>query len=210
MSLSYANVQDRIEQFLCSQFNFQFLNFKGLLSNSLLSISQFLFKNGIRNMIDSIWEQLQILNPVIIFDAILMMHYFPRQKASPQMLSHNKAMLWYITSSTNHRIKEVIRLQPQLYITSDKKSTTFPHRILLFPKSVTVSTMQAYGFTFINKNPTCLPTGKTCVPNYLSCRMRLVTYCSTILNCVSNFRHTSIITYLKELFNEPFICKLAR
>lgn len=198
-----------IEQLVWFQPSFQFPNFKGLFGYLLLGIPQFLFKDGIRYMKSVIGQQLKILQSIIILNPVYVMHNFPWQKASIQTFSHYKAMLWHITSITNHRIKEIIGLQPQLYISSDKKPTTFPHRVLFPTNTITVATLKTNGLLVNHKNPAWVSTNYAGVPNYRSCTMSFITYCSTIFNYLAHFWHTSIITYLKELFNEPFICKSA-
>ena len=129
------------------------------------------------------------------------MYHFPWQKTSTQMFCHYKAMLWYVTSLTNHRIKEIIWLQPQLYISSDKESATFPTRVL-FPSTLLPSALnatQTSRLAFDDKYPSFFPALFTSMPNYRSSISFIVTYRSAILNYLAQCWHVYIITYMEAL-----------
>jgi len=71
--------------------------------------------------------QHKVLNPIIRFVTILVMHNFPRLKATPKMLSHYKAMLSNIASIVYHGLIKTIMRK------SYKNITIFINSFAAFP-----------------------------------------------------------------------------
>ena len=194
MSLSYANIQDRVEQLLCFQSCLQFLNLKRLFNNLLLRPSQLLFKATIGNMINSVRQQLKILQAIIVFNPILVMDYFPGQKTSTKMFCHYKTMFSNIASPIRHRIEKIILPYPNNLVSVAVNIATFISRIICSPETMTMLASKAYRFTMFHKNPSRYATDNTSMPNYSFGGFSIVAYCSTIFNYFSNLWHSFIIS----------------
>lgn len=195
MSMTYAQIQDRVEQVL-PQSSFQFHNFKGLFCYLLLGIPQFLLEAGVRYVKRVIRQQLKVFYSIVIPNSVLMVNNLPWQKTSIQAFSHYKAMFTNVSPAICHRVKEIITLQSHYFISIFIKiPTAFPHRILLALNPITVSTLIASWLTPIQKNPTLFTALNARLPNYRSRLSGFITYRSTIPNYFPQSRHITIITH---------------
>lgn len=71
-------------------------------------------------------NKFQILNPIVIFDAILMVDFLHWQKATIKMLCHYQAVFKHIVFLACHWIKWVIRQKQNLPIPSIRPCSSSP------------------------------------------------------------------------------------
>ncbi len=112
-----------------------------------LQLSNLAFKHS-KLLVSDITFNLQVLNSVVVFYAILVMNYLPRMKASTEMLRHRKAVFKNCTITFCHSVKEIVRLQCYQDVAIAVYSTsTFPSRVL-------ISTIMDWCFTVHNVSTT--------------------------------------------------------
>lgn len=156
----------------------------------------------------NIIDQLKVLYSIVILDMVFVMHYFPRMETSPKMPRHNKAVFQDYTCSFSHRIKKVIRLQLNKYITSPTfVSTTFPARVFTptimrwfgFLSIRTRQTQVMYRFSIFQQNPSFFATLLTSLP-YITIGGANITKFFTP-SYFTYLKHMTIIPHNRQIVN---------
>lgn len=70
--------------------------------------------------------QLQILDPVVLPITILVMHRLTRQERTPEMLSHDQAMLEHVLLLPNHRSPERVLGRLDAHVATMDDAATLP------------------------------------------------------------------------------------
>jgi hypothetical protein len=72
----------------------------------------------------------KIANPIIVSFPIEVVDHLPRTKATPQMMRHNKTVLFDVAVLFRHGVKEIVRVQANHNISFSSVELAFTSQLL--------------------------------------------------------------------------------